>query len=224
VAVSTTARDVVVANRLANADDVEIIPNPISGEAVLATERSSRGGRIRIGFLGAATPAKGFDLLPEVMVLTADLPITWHLYVTRNRSDFEIPVWQSIDSLGIELVERGRVHDVRDAYAECDVVFNPSRHESFSRVTAEALMNGIPVIGSDILPIRELLGVSGAGILFAPGDPRGAAEAVRLLVGDRELLERERSFARSAGHTFEPSAIAERMLIVYQAGNPHRWP
>ncbi|MCA1735703.1 MAG: glycosyltransferase family 4 protein, partial [Actinobacteria bacterium] len=138
LAVSATARDVVVANGLCPADRVIIVPNPIDASDVVATSRDAPvSGTITVGFLGAVTEAKGFDLLPEVMSLTADLPITWKLFVTRdNRAGRE--VWERIDSLaGVRVEVLGRSRDVRAAYAQCDVVFNPTRFESFSRVTAE---------------------------------------------------------------------------------------
>ena len=60
----------------------------------------------------------------------------------------------------------------------------PSVLESFCRVAAEAMLNGIPVVGSDLAPIRALLGDDEAGLLFPVGDTHRAAEAIARLVAD----------------------------------------
>ena len=72
-------------------------------------------------------------------------------------------------------------------YARCDVVVCPSVLDSFCRVAAEAMLNGIPVAGSDLPPIRALLGDDEAGLLFPVGDTEAAAEAIARLVGDERL-------------------------------------
>ena len=63
----------------------------------------------------------------------------------------------------------------------------PSVLESFCRVAAEAMLNGIPVVGSDLAPIRALLGDDEAGLLFPVGDTHRAAEAIARLVADGGL-------------------------------------
>lgn len=215
-AVSSIARDVIVANGLARAERVHIVPNPVSEDVVLALSRQNGDGRIRIGFLGAATAAKGFDLLPSVMAETADLPLTWKLFVNRKDLPEEAPVWAKIDAVeGVEVEIHGRSHDVRDAYAQCDLIFNPSRFESFSRVTAEALINAIPVVASDIAPMREILGNSDAGALFPVADSIAAADAIRNIVVTPGDLERRSVACETVDLEVKPSRVAQHMLDLY---------
>jgi len=54
-------------------------------------------------------------------------------------------------------VVRGRTLDVSQAYGRADIVLCPSREESFGRIAAEAMMNSIPVVASDIPAYRELV-------------------------------------------------------------------
>ncbi len=220
-AVSSVAREVIVKNGLARADEVEIVPNPVSESAVLAPSKEPRkNGNVRIGFLGAATPAKGFDLLPDVMEATADLPITWKLVVNRKDLPEEIPIWERIDQLdGVDVELIGRIHDVREAYAQCDIVLNPSRFESFSRVTAEALINGIPVVATDLPSMRDLLRGSEAGVLFSSADAPAAANAIRKLVEDPSELAMRSAACRSVPLDFEPEAVAVHMMDLY--GSAH---
>jgi glycosyltransferase involved in cell wall biosynthesis len=215
LAVSPTAREVIVANGLSPADQVTIVPNPFDRGRVVASARHvADSGRVRIGFLGRATDAKGFDLLPEVMRLTADLPITWKLFVNRGDGTPH-PSWELIDRLdGLQVETVGRLRDVREAYAQSDLVFNPSRFESYSRVIAEALMNGIPVVATDLAPIRALVD-SDSGVLFDAGDPFAASDAIRKAVVD--LASWRAQFPETTVE-FDPSNIAEVLLEAYSAG------
>ncbi|MEX0668087.1 MAG: glycosyltransferase family 4 protein, partial [Acidimicrobiia bacterium] len=218
VAVSRTAAEVPIANRASGPDDVQIVPNPIDkSEVVGSSHRRDQDGRIRVGFLGAPTRAKGFDLLPPVIEGLSDLPIEWMLFTNRGSTDLEAPIWKKLESLtDARINELGRVSDVRRAYERCDLIFNPSRFESFSRVTAEAMMNGLPVVGSDLPALRDLLGNNEAGLLFPPGEPKEAAEALRSLIADPALRATLSSAGLRRGARFEPADIADQMLAIYE--------
>jgi glycosyltransferase involved in cell wall biosynthesis len=216
LAVSPTAADVLVRNGLCRTSDVEIVPNPIDRREVVAeTWYPSTDDRVRIGFLGAATEAKGFDMLPEVVALTSDLPLRWKLFVTRRDSAWEIPIWVRLSEIeGAAIDNPGRAPDVRSAYAQCDVIFNPSRSESFSRVTAEAMLNGLTVVASDIEPIRTLIGDQ--GLLFAAGSAVDAATTIRRLFQEPARFGRRSRPDPTRTAELDPERVARRMLATYR--------
>jgi glycosyltransferase involved in cell wall biosynthesis len=86
------------------------------------------------------------------------------------------------------------------------VVVCPSVQESFCRVAAEAMLNGIPVVGSDLEPVRALLGDGDAGLLFPVGDVAAGAEAIVRLARDPGLRQRlgDQGRARAAVFGGEP--------------------
>lgn len=211
-AVSPTAADVAVATGLCRLDDVWIVPNPLDPEDVVSPTRSVRD-RLVVGYLGAPTPLKGFDLLPEIVAELASLPVDWKLFTNRNPSEFNRPHWARLDLMQhVEVV--GNEPDVRRAYERCDMVLVTSRHESFSRVTAEAMLNGIPVVASDLPPIREMLG-TGAGLVFPVGDARAAARALRRIASSADLRTSMAVEGRRRGRDYSPAAVAERLLSMY---------
>lgn len=216
VAVSRTAAEVPISNRACEPDDVLIVANPIdSSEVVSNNHHRDQDGRINVGFLGGPTRAKGFDLLPAVIEYLLDLPIEWMLFTNRG-SNGAAPIWKKLESLAdARINELGRASDVRLAYEQCDLIFNPSRFESFSRVTAEAMMNGLPVVASDVPALRELLGDEEAGLLFPPGEPKDAAKAIRTLIANPALRATLSSAGRRRGSRFEPTEIADQMLTIY---------
>ena len=69
LAVSEAGRQVLVRNGLCAPSDVIIVPNPIDAASVVARDRPPAADphEVRVGFLGSATDAKGFDLLPAVI-------------------------------------------------------------------------------------------------------------------------------------------------------------
>jgi len=110
----------------------------------------------------------------------------------------------------------GKFPDVRGVYARCDVVVCPSVLDSFCRVAAEAMLNGIPVVGSDLPPIRELLGDDEAGVIFPVGDTDAAAAAITRLVGDDDLRTRLGAAGRLRAMAYDPATVRRQLLALYR--------
>lgn|GEM_PF-1732591 len=220
-AVSDTARQVVVGNGLCRADEVEIVPNPVDTETVLGHGRNHEGmpSRIVVGYLGSGTNRKGFDLLPEIIAQSSDLAVEWRLFTKRFDNPYANPIWSRLDDVTNGSVSvPGPDSDVRRIYDQCDLILVPSREESFSMVTAEAMLNGIPVVASDLEPLRDLLEPppAPAGLVFPVGDPAAASKAVRQLVKDPELRDRMGGEGRRRAAEFRSDRIADRLLASYR--------
>ncbi|MEN8238280.1 MAG: glycosyltransferase family 4 protein [Actinomycetota bacterium] len=215
-AVSPTAEAVAVDNGLCQSGDATIIPNPIDPEEIVAAVARRDEEPITIGILGGASHRKGFDLMPEVIDGLADLPVTWMLYVHLQPNRGNQTVWDELDRFPRSLVDPvGKTSNVREAYATLDIVFCPSRAESFCRVAAEAMMNGIPVVGSDIDPLKALLGDDDAGLIFPSEDVSAAIAALRALVEDRDLRKSLGQVGLIRAKRFAPEAIARDLTDLY---------
>jgi len=84
-------------------------------------------------------------------------------------------------------VVRPDVETVEALYNRAIVLLFPSRYEGFGWPPIEAQACGCPVVGSDIPPLVEVVGQS--GILRAPGDEDGLAEAVAQIARDKDYRE-----------------------------------
>ncbi len=217
-AVSDTARRVVVGNGLCRTEEVEIVPNPVDPATVLG-QRRTHSKQIVIGYLGAGRDRKGFDLLPDIIEALADMPLEWRLFTKRLDSPYATPIWNRLDSITAAHIKiPGPDSDVRRIYEQCDIVLVPSREESFSLVTAEAMLNGIPVVASNLDPLRDLLSSDtseGAGLLFPTGDTGLAAAAIRRLAEDPELRARMGEEGRRRANAFRSDRVAARLLESY---------
>ncbi len=87
------------------------------------------------------------------------------------------------------------------AYASADVFLFPSATDTFGNVLLEAMASGLPVIGADVGPTRELVGES-RGWLVPRDDPQALAAAIIGCVDDpaarRERAEHARTFAEAS--------------------------
>jgi phosphatidylinositol alpha-mannosyltransferase len=218
-AVSGLARDVLVEGGLATTDRVEIVPNPIDPADVVGARRSAGSGpvnKLKIGYLGSDAPYKGFLLLPDVVAELADAPVQW-LVFSNERSSKSSEAWMQLRDLSSQRVSfPGKVADVRDAYGQCDIVFMPSLDESFGRVAAEAMLNGLPVVASDLPPVRDLLDNGTAGLLFPPGDVAAAARCLAELIDDPEKRARLGRRGHELAGRFEPHAVVAELTALYE--------
>lgn len=216
-AVSTVAADVIVDCGLAARSDIAIVTNIIDPADVafppsLPDDPNPR--RIRIGYIQVAKWTKGFDLLPRVIEELKDAQdrITFLIYGKPGDG----LVWEELAALPTGVIQlRARTANVGEIYAECDVIFSPSRRESFNRVVAEALTTGTPVVASDLEAVRQVIG--DAGILFPVGDASAAAAALRLLIDDSDLRNSLSRAGTIRSQAWLPGPVAELFLAQYRS-------
>jgi phosphatidyl-myo-inositol alpha-mannosyltransferase len=219
LAVSPTARSTLADTLALDPATISVVENPIDPDDVVAGRRSS--GSVTVSYLGLAAPHKGFDLLPEIIRAVDRQDVGFDLFVAPPdpRLPLELrPPWEALHELSstYDVLFRGRVFDVREAYQETDIVLCPSREESFGRIAAEAMMNGIPVVASDIPAYRELIGGSGAGLLFPLDDPGAAAAAIRRLADDESLRCQVGERGRQHATRYLPGRVVQGLEAVYR--------
>jgi glycosyltransferase involved in cell wall biosynthesis len=217
VSVSDFSRQLIVDSGVARSNQVVVVPNPIDPSEVRADERV-KSSRIRVGYLGGKQFDKGFPLLPEVIAQVGPHRAQWLLFTSEPPAD--APIYQQqaaarLTRLGSAVAFAGRLADVRQAFARCDIVFSPSLRESFGRIPVEAMANGLPVVAADIPSFREFIGDNERGLLFPPGDPEAAAKAIRALLDDPGLRTSIGERGRRYADQFEPRAIAQRFWELY---------
>jgi glycosyltransferase involved in cell wall biosynthesis len=113
---------------------------------------------------------------------------------------------------------------VAQRYREADLFTLPSTAEAFGNVFAEALASGLPIIGSSVGGIPDLVEHGKNGLLVPPSNPAALASAIRYLADDPQLRSdmshRNRSKAEAS---LQWSAVTNRYLSIYQ-GSDQRAP
>jgi glycosyltransferase involved in cell wall biosynthesis len=97
------------------------------------------------------------------------------------------------------------------AYASGDVFLFPSTTDTFGNVLLEAMASGLPVIGADVGPTRELV-TADRGWLVPPHDAAGFARAIIALVDDRDRLRAAREGALAFAAECSWTRIWDRLL------------
>lgn len=101
-------------------------------------------------------------------------------------------------------------------YASADVFMFPSSTDTFGNVLLEAMASGLPVIGADVGPTRELL-AAGGGVTVPPGDAAALAAAIEALAADpagrRAIAERGAIYAGTCSW----DRIFDRLIEDYRA-------
>jgi glycosyltransferase involved in cell wall biosynthesis len=146
--------------------------------------------RFTIGVVGRLVPEKGFDVMLRALI---ELPGADLVLVGEG------PARSSLERLSRDLgldgrvTFTGRVGPPWTSRWRFDVLAVPSRIEGFGLVAVEALLAGIPVVGSRVGGLCEVLTDGRTGLLVPVDDPTALASALRTLQDDpslrRELAE-----------------------------------
>jgi glycosyltransferase involved in cell wall biosynthesis len=188
------------------ADDVHVIPPPLSAEFV-AAPAPPRGERLRLLHIGT-TPNKNLARvieaaqgLPLTLVIIGHMSVTERALLTRLNIAFE----NHFDLERAQLV---------DQYRHADALIFASTYEGFGLPIVEAQAIGRPVITSNICSMPEAAG--GAALLVDPFDVNDIRRAIRSLIedptGGRELVKRGHHNAMR----YAPERIAAQYAALYR--------
>ncbi len=220
ISVSSSGRDELVRARIANATNSAVVPNPIDPDDVVPAAREQHHEFVA-GYLGCEYEAKGFTVLPRIAGALRGTNVRLVCVVKGvDRTVNSPPVNAALDALEslTDVVSfTPRTFDVSTVYARLDAVVVPSRAESFCRVAAEGMTNGLPVVGSDLPAIRELLR-DGAGVLVPVDDADAVAEALVRLSQDAGEARDMGDAGRRRARDFAPARITEQLVELYRGG------
>ncbi len=117
----------------------------------------------------------------------------------------------------------GRAHflgvrsDVDQILPELTLLVHPARQEPLGRVLLEAAATGIPVVATDVGGTREIFSLD-AAVLVAPNDPAALAIAMRTLLDNAALREKQAAAALARVRAqFDARLSAETLARHYAA-------
>jgi glycosyltransferase involved in cell wall biosynthesis len=150
-------------------------------------------GPIRLLFVGRLVSQKGLDVLFRALSLLKEQAGKNHVDWTLTIAG-EGPLKNELAraSEGLRLsdritfrgwLERGHLPAV---YKNADVFVLPSRDEGMPNAMLEAMAAGLPVIGSRVAGIDEVVIDGETGLLVPPDDADALAAALRIVIEDRD--------------------------------------
>lgn len=194
---------------------VHLIHNGIDLTRIAPPARQEAGaGPIRVLSLGNLRPQKNYPHLVDIAARTQPTPLTFSIAGEGS----ERP---AIEARIADLEIGARVHllgarsDINALLGAADLYLLTSKWEGMPIALIEAMQAGLPIVAADVGGIGEMLGRDGAcGILIAPEDTAGFADALTRLATDPAQRTRMSKAARRRAEAFsiQTSATAHEAL------------
>jgi glycosyltransferase involved in cell wall biosynthesis len=202
-----------------SADMVTLSRQGISAAAAEPPMRTARpAGTLRLVYVGRVEPAKGVHLITRALRAIPDAKVELHIYGVvqgdahvRYRRDLQ-------DDMAHDA--RVQLHDpimpdaVVPTLMQYDVLVASSQQfETGPLVVLEAFAAGLPVIGTQLGGIAELVQDGVNGLLVEMGSTLGWSQAFERLLREPGLLAQLRSGVRPP-RTMD--AVADDMAVIYR--------
>ena len=203
-------------------DKLRRVYNGLEPSVYAWDERRAHTG-FRLLLAGRITPAKGQeDAVRALDILVHQYRIDARLSIAGKAPDYEGDRYISrlralVKRLGLTDRVRflGEVSDLRAVRAETDAELNCSWREPFGRTTVEALMAGLPVVGSGAGGTAEIIRNGETGLLYPPRDWTALADRLKWLwEHPREASEMGRAGRERALSRFTDRIMADRVMEV----------
>ncbi|MBD3291444.1 MAG: glycosyltransferase, partial [Armatimonadia bacterium] len=174
-----------------------------------------------VGTVGAIVEQKGHRALVEAAPLVIDeMPHTTFVVVGSGMLREELEARVAELGLGRRFRFLGHRDDVPRLLATFDLFVMPSLWEGMPYALVEAMAVGVPVVGSDIPGIADIVRPRETGRLAPPGDPAALAETIITALSEdgqsatmaqtaREMVVEEHSRERMLGSL---AAVYERLM------------
>ncbi len=209
---------------------------PASPEAVAALRRrfNPQGRRPVIGMAARLAAEKGvevlLDALPRVLEVFPDA-LVWYAGPYEGVLGEEayrrrvLPRAQALEAQGhwrfLGLLSPA---EMAAFYPNLDVLVLPSLNstESFGLVQIEAMMNGVPVVASDLPGVRQPVRLTGMGTTAAVGDPASLAQALLQVLQHPEAYRGDPAAVRERFSPARAAAAYEALFKgLLQRVRPH---
>jgi len=204
--------------KFCTACQVEVIPNfvdttrfmPFAGNACCDRKRFARPDEAVLMHVSNFRPAKR---VPDVVEIFAKVRKERKAKLLLIGDGPEMPrVVEKAQALGVQedVVYLGKQDPLEHLLGIADVFLMPSETESFGLAGLEAMACGVPVVGSRIGGLPELVAHGECGYLEPMGDTDAMARRVLELLGDRDKLAafganaRERTVQRFEAQNIVP--------------------
>ncbi len=166
-----------------------------------------------LGMVAQFIPRKGHELLLDAlpMILRRD-PQAHVVFFGRGPLEEEVRNSTSLQGLASRVRFAGFRRDMERLYACLDVLVHPASQEGLGVALLQAGAAGVPVVACRAGGIPEVVVHGETGLLVAPGDARGLAEAICRLVESKRL---RRAMGQAARRRVETAFSVEAMVDAY---------
>jgi len=144
-----------------------------------------------IGCAGRLISIKGHDFLFRAFKkLLKSKPSSVLLIMGDGPLRGELEQYARHLNIGNNVFFTGYLEKARQYMHELDLLVFPSRYDAFGRVIIEAMEQGVPVIGSNLYGILEIIEHTKNGMLVTYDDDEALSNYMDMILSDKELADR----------------------------------
>lgn len=207
--------------------DWRVVPNVVDDRTFTPEDGSTSRNADQLLFVGLIRHVKGLDLLVRALgILAAKRPGLRLLVIGgafyRSYQQDAIRVRRLVDELGlaarVTFAGEKSPGEVAEAMRRSALVVVPSRRETFSVVSAEAIATGTPVVATRCGGPEELISAE-HGVLVPPEDPAALAAGIEAVLARRASYDAP-AMHRDMTSRFGSAAIGRCLTEVYAEARP----
>ena len=183
-------------SQFVNEEKIKVVYNGFNiSKLTVEPRQHDLSKEINILIAGQVCEAKGQNQAIEATNKLREKGLNIKLYIAGNidKSYINKGLQKCNDTSYIE--QLGMVKDMKKLRDKMDIELVCSKNEAFGRVTLEAMLHSIPIIGSNAGGTPELIDNGKTGLLYNYGDVDDLAKKIEKLINDKELYE---SISKSA--------------------------
>ena len=202
-----------------------IIPNWVSQKFISTPPRSTDSihqnfsSSLKIIFIGRIDPKKNIDeLLRALQIVNSKIPVVLRVVGSAEDLTYLHKLKRLASKLGIN--ERvfwlGHRSDILELLDSSDIFVLPSSSEGLPIALLEAMARQVPVIGTDVGDMGDIIRSSKGGIVIKQPDHKAIAEAILFLSSHsvrKEMGKRGRDFIL---RYHEPRSCLAKLMQIYE--------
>ncbi|MGB7566753.1 MAG: glycosyltransferase family 4 protein [Chitinivibrionales bacterium] len=166
---------------------------------------------LKIVAVGSLEPLKNFEYLLDVFTYFKNEEIYLDIYGKGDKSKYE----EIIKSKALKVRMMGENTNIAEALKEYDLFIMPSKYEGFPLSLFEAMASGLPVMVSNIAPLRSI--VKDNGIYFDLDNAEATANIIKsILLGKTDINSLAEKAKRYAEQILKRENYIKRLLGIYE--------
>lgn len=171
-------------------------------------------------YIGGLYKGKGVEKIIEAfsILLKEGINNIQLLIVGRGEEEKKLKQLVSKYEVGSKIRFEGYTDTPELYYKQADVMFMGSRAEAFGRVTIEAMLSGMLVIGANVGATTELIQDNLYGVLFEYGNIISMCDCVKHVLNSKSEMQKVADRARRMAYsTFSADINARKIYELYDS-------
>jgi glycosyltransferase involved in cell wall biosynthesis len=222
IAVAPTVARQAVEARVARPGAVDVVPSAVELETIprdadpnVRQELGIPRDAPLVGTVGRLDPQKApHDFIRMAGLVAAARPEA--RFVMVGEGELAGDMRTEADRLGVRVIFTGFRSDAARVASAFDVYVVSSVYEGLGRALTEAMASGRPIVATAVDGVVDVIEPGATGLLVAPRDPRGLADAVGWMLSHPNEAERMGDAGRTlVRRLFAPASMCAVLDEVY---------